>query len=234
MRVDSCFRRTVAVFSLVGAAAVTDSFAAPARITDPFAVDLFDVRAFVPDAVLDLRYAGPNNVAQRAVYDAAECLVRAETGRALARAADALRAVERRLLLWDCYRPWSVQKVLFATTPVPGLFAHPAVGSPHNRGVAVDLGIVRADGSPVPLPTDFDVFTPDARRDAPLVRAPEARDERNRLIAAMRAAGFVTIRSEWWHFQLPRQAEKPIIDIQPGAYTAARGAHVRRPPTERR
>ena len=105
---------------------------------------------------------------------------------------------QRRLLIWDCYRPLTIQKALWKKVPDPRYVADPAVGSRHNRGAAVDLGLVDKAGKPVVLPTKFDEFTAAAHRDRALagVRGKEAR----LLSEAMLAAGFVAMPTEWWHF----------------------------------
>ena len=77
--------------------------------------------------------------------------------------------------------------------------ADPARGSLHARGVAIDLGLADLDGGPVPVPTAFDAFGPEAAADAPL---PEglARANREALKEAMHAAGFRVNPAEWWHY----------------------------------
>jgi D-alanyl-D-alanine dipeptidase len=71
----------------------------------------------------------------------------------------------------------------------------------HNRGVAVDVGLVDDRAQPVSLPTDFDDFTEAAHQNAPV--PPAAAAERARLRKAMTAAGFRVNAKEWWHYELP-------------------------------
>ena len=181
----------------------------------PGAPPLADVAALVPDAVLDLRYATPRNVTGRPLYPAgARCLLRPEVAARLARAAAALRQQGFRLRLWDCYRPLSVQRALFARESRPGFVADPSHGgSHHNRAAAVDLGLVDRSGADVALPTDFDDFTPRARAGATAGVSPEARAHRDALHRAMVAAGFVPSRTEWWHFSAPEAHGSPLLEI---------------------
>jgi len=178
-------------------------------------VPLADVSALVPDAVLDLRYATARNVVGRPLYPAgARCLLQPKVAARLARAAEALRAAGFRLRLYDCYRPLSVQKLLFAKESRPGFVADPyRGGSHHNRGAAVDLGLAGPEGEEIELPTEFDEFT--ARASAHAVRgvSPTARAHREALRAAMVAAGFVPSRSEWWHFSAPEARGAPLLDV---------------------
>lgn len=188
--------------------AVIVALTAPALAADP----LVDVRTVVPDVVLEIRYATPRNVLGRPVYPAPAAFLRRSAAERLAKAADLLRAQGRRLAIYDAYRPLSVQKLLWAAKPDRRYVADPAKGSVHNRGGAVDAGLVDLKGRPVPLPTDFDAFGPRAAHGAPGVPA-DARREAERLKAAMEKAGFKPLREEWWHYEAPGAREWPLLDV---------------------
>jgi len=174
--------------------------------------DLADVATFVPDAVLDLRYATDDNFLGRKVYPAARCLLRRDVAERLARAADRLRADGFRLRLWDCYRPRSVQWQMWRLVPDPRYVADPRKGSNHNRGAAVDLSLATAEGREVEMPTGFDAFEPRAHADAEQGVSAAARRNRARLRQAMEAAGFRVMPTEWWHFDGPGAERLPVLD----------------------
>jgi D-alanyl-D-alanine dipeptidase len=163
--------------------------------------DLVDVAAVIPDAVLDLRYATADNFTGAVLYPKAVCKLRRAVAARLAKAAEALRAQGRRLLLWDCYRPSSIQERFWKLVPDPRYVANPRVGSKHSRGAAVDVALVDAGGRPVVLPTKFDEFTQAAHRSRALAGPRGA--EAKRLAEAMLGAGFIGIPTEWWHFDAP-------------------------------
>lgn len=174
---------------------------------------LVDVADVVPDALVDLRYATPDNLVRRAVYPTgARCLLLAPVAARLARAADRLRADGLRLRLWDCYRPLAVQRALWRAVPRKGLVADPARGSHHNRGAAVDVAVAALDGGEVALPTGFDDVGPRARLEAVAGVSPEARRNRARLRAAMEAEGFRPNRMEWWHYDAPEARGARILE----------------------
>ncbi|MFT3917807.1 MAG: M15 family metallopeptidase [Anaeromyxobacteraceae bacterium] len=176
--------------------------------------DLVDVAARIPDALVELRYATPRNFLGRAVYPAgARCLLRAPVADRLARAAARLRPDGLRLRLWDCFRPVAVQREMWRLVPRPGYVADPAKGSNHNRGAAVDVGLAGADGAEVPVPTDFDTFSPRAHARAAGLPEAAARN-RDRLRAAMEAEGFRVNRMEWWHFDAPEARGAPLLDAE--------------------
>lgn len=174
---------------------------------------LADAARAVPDAVLDLRYATSRNLAGRPLYPVARCLLLPAVADRLARAAALLRPRGLRLLLWDCYRPLSVQRALWALRPDPRWVADPAQGSAHNRAAAVDLALADAAGAPVEVPTDHDAFGPRARPGAEAGVPPRAREHARLLAEAMRAAGFLPDRGEWWHFHAPEARGAPLLDL---------------------
>ncbi|MGN6105273.1 MAG: M15 family metallopeptidase [Kofleriaceae bacterium] len=197
----------VGILALAGAAHA-ESPAQPTR--PPKDSDLVDVATAIPDAVLDLRYATEDNFTGAVLYPVARCKLRRAVAARLAKVAAALRAHDRRLLLWDCYRPTSIQKELWKRVPDPRYVANPRVGSKHSRGAAVDLAVVDLDGKPVELPTKFDEFSKAAHRARALAGARGA--EARRLSEAMLEAGFLAIPTEWWHFDAPESAKYPLSD----------------------
>jgi D-alanyl-D-alanine dipeptidase len=156
--------------------------------------------AIVPGLIVELAYASPRNIAGRALYPAdAKCLLRKSVAARLGLAAQALRKRKLRLVARDCWRPASAHEALWKAHPHSGSVADPARGSLHQRGVAVDLGLATLEGKPAPMPTELDAFGPEAAADAPLPPGP-ARDNRQALEEAMRAAGFRVNPKEWWHY----------------------------------
>jgi D-alanyl-D-alanine dipeptidase len=172
--------------------------------------DLVELSTVVPDAVIDMRYATADNFTKTTLYPVARCKLRRAVATRLARAAALLRKQDRRLLVWDCYRPKSVQALLWKQVPDERYVANPKKGSRHNRGASIDVGLVDAAGDPVTLPTGFDDFTEAAHRDHALDGEQDV--EARRLAAAMKAAGFVGIATEWWHFDAPDASSFPLSD----------------------
>jgi len=172
--------------------------------------DLVDVARVIPDAVIELRYATEDNFTGKRLYPAAHCKLRRAVAERLAIAAKALRAADRRLVLWDCYRPTSIQAELWKRVPDERYVANPKQGSRHSRGAAIDVGLVAKDGSAVVLPTTFDDFSEAAHRDRAL--RGDAGAEARRLEAAMTKAGFVGLPTEWWHFDAPDATKYPLSD----------------------
>jgi D-alanyl-D-alanine dipeptidase len=199
-------------------AAPAAAFAAPPvpPVSDAArAAGLVDVRTVVPDAVIDLRYATPNNFVGVPLYPAdARCLVHESMAKGLAAAAAVLRPRGEVLMFWDCYRPHDVQVRMFEAVPDPNWVARPGpYARSHEAGRSVDVTIANADG-PVDMGTDFDDFTPRALAYATDGVSPAAQANRARLRDAMQAGGLTVYTGEWWHFDTSDANEKrPILNV---------------------
>lgn len=199
--------RTYLIAIALGCAAAAPG-AAP--LATPRDDDLVDVATVIRDAVIDMRYATADNFTHEKLYPVARCKLRRAVVARLARAAEALRAQDRRLLLWDCFRPTSIQRVMWKLVPDPRYVADPRIGSKHGRGAAVDIALVDQAGKPVVLPTRHDEFSDAAHRDHALAGEPGA--EARRLDKAMTDAGFLPMPTEWWHFDAPDFARYALSD----------------------
>ncbi len=172
---------------------------------------LVRIAAVDPRIRIDMRYATANNFTQRVLYDAPEAYLRASVAERLKRAQDDLERDGLYLVVYDAYRPWSVQWTLWSVVADPDYVADPRKGSRHNRGAAVDVGLVDRDGNPLPMPSAYDEFTPRAHRDY-AGASPQERANRERLECALFAQGFTGLATEWWHFDAPHWAWYPIAD----------------------
>ena len=204
----------LAALAPAGAGAAPDAGVPPVS-PQARAAGLLDVRAVVPDAIVDLRYATADNFVGVPLYPPdARCLVHESLAPGLAAAAAALRADAARLVFWDCYRPHAVQVRMFEAVPDPAWVARPgAYARSHEAGRSVDVTIARA-GRLLDMGTDFDEFT--ARATAFATDGVSAAQQANRgwLRTAMAAGGLTVYPGEWWHFDGPGAAEpRPILDV---------------------
>jgi D-alanyl-D-alanine dipeptidase len=131
-------------------------------------------------------------------------LVRAGVAQRLVIVQEYLRGKGYGLKIWDAYRPQSAQVKLWQLTHNRSFVADPKEGrgSMHIRGAAVDATLVDSSGNDVPMPTDFDSFTPTALLDY-TGRSPAVRGNLKLLQKAMAHGGFYGLRTEWWHFCAP-------------------------------
>jgi zinc D-Ala-D-Ala dipeptidase len=185
------------------------------------AAGLVDIRSVVPDAIIDLRYATPNNFTGAPLYPAdARCLVHESMVPGLGTAAANLRRQGQSLVFWDCYRPHAVQVKMFQAVPEPGWVAPPsAYARSHEAGRSVDVTLASAQCPPqkrclVDMGTDFDSFTPRAHAFATDGVSADAQANRARLRDAMSAGGLTVYSGEWWHFDGDgAYVGYPILDV---------------------
>jgi D-alanyl-D-alanine dipeptidase len=195
--------------------------------TEAAAAGFVDVRSVVPNAIIDLRYATPNNFVGTPLYPPdARCLVHESLASGLAAAADMLRRGGRTLVFWDCYRPHDVQVKLFEAVLNPNWVARPgSFARSHEAGRSVDVTIAgpvtqcpatqwAGEACLVEMGTDFDDFSPRGLAFATEGISEPAAANRAVLRNAMSAGGLAAYSGEWWHFDGPGAGvERPILDV---------------------
>lgn len=190
--------------------------------------ELVPIRELIPNIVLDLKYASTDNVFNnQKLYTTNECYVLKDLAIRLMVIQDSLNKIRTLngrgypegigLKIWDGYRPRAIQYIMFEIFPDPTFVAHPASGSGHNRGGAVDLTLINlATGGELPMPTDFDDFSDAASHNYPsnLLHA-NVVFNRDFLKSIMTQVGGLDYYSaEWWHYQLSNNKDYPLLDFQ--------------------
>lgn len=159
--------------------------------------------------LLRLAYATADNLTGTPIYARGACFLHPRAAQALDRAQETALGLGLTLIVYDAFRPTEAQWVLWRHLPDPTFIADPTVGSTHGRGIAVDLTLATPDGQPLDMGTGFDDMTADSFHGAPVPA--EARRNRLILLGLMTQAGFEHIESEWWHYNLPRAEDYPLL-----------------------
>ena len=196
---DNCLIRVVSLAAVRTGVAIFLLGAALAQSAEP---DLVNIQSVDPTILVDLRYAGTDNIVQRALYPPnMPALLRPSVAKKVANAQNILRPYGYGLKIWDAYRPKAAHEQLWQVAKNTAYVADPGQGrgSLHTWGVAVDATLVDLEGKEVKMPTDFDEFTP-----AAMLRYQGSdkivRRNLRTLQAAMARSGFYGVRTEWWHF----------------------------------
>ena len=106
------------------------------------------------------------------------------------------------LIIYDGYRPWFITKMFWEGTPndLKHFVADPEMGSVHNRGCAIDIGLYNiANGEPVNMISGYDEFTEKAYPNY-TGGTKKQREIRDLLISVMKKNNFSVYEYEWWHF----------------------------------
>lgn len=184
------------------------------------------------DVIFDLRYASKNNVCGQKLYSFPFCYLHQKAADKLSLAVAAAKKLGLKLKIFDGFRPIEVQKFMFEKfekNPSPlagrggvrgnnfsGFISNPENGAiPHCRGVAIDLTLVDQNKNELDMGTDFDEFSDLAFHDCQKISA-EAQKNRSLLLGLMTAAGFDFYSKEWWHYQLFKPREYPVIETVNG------------------
>ncbi|AFY80082.1 M15 family metallopeptidase [Oscillatoria acuminata] len=176
--------------------------------------NLVDIQEINPDITLDIRYATANNFLNVQLYSVPRCLLRTSVAQKLSLVQEQLQPMGLGLKIFDCYRPLSVTRKMWEALPDPRYVANPARGSRHNRGAAVDLTLIDAWGNELEMPTDFDDFSDRAARDYQGTDVSnQARQNSQLLERVMTQQGFISLITEWWHFDAENWQDYPLLDI---------------------
>jgi len=150
---------------------------------------------------LDIRYATENNFTKTIIYDCPKCFLRPDVAKALVAVHKKLKAKGLGLKVFDCYRPSPYQQKLWDKVPNPNYVTPPKKGSMHSRGAAVDLTIIDKNGKELDMGTPYDFFGEEAHHSYTKHTA-KVNENRKLLKSTMEAAGFKSIRTEWWHYSM--------------------------------
>ncbi|MCL6477422.1 MAG: M15 family metallopeptidase [Peptococcaceae bacterium] len=186
------------VLALVLAAlAALAVFSGGVPLTD---TDFVNLKEYIPSLEIDLVYATENNFTGQRLYDNPTACLRKGTADKLKKAAEEVGSRGYRLKIWDAYRPPEAQVKMWNAFPNPNFVANPyRESSDHCRGCAVDLTLIDENGRELDMPSGFDHFGPKADRNYSDV-SPVQEDNAKYLERVMLNHGFISIRTEWWHF----------------------------------
>jgi zinc D-Ala-D-Ala dipeptidase len=171
---------------------------------------LVEITAASHDVVIALAYATPANLTGKPVYRRASCFLHPEAEAKLAHAVTLARPLGLTLKIFDAFRPSEAQWLLWKTCPDPAFLADPKRGSPHSRGIAMDVTLLDAAGEELDMGTAFDAFTPLSNHASTAVSV-AAQKNRFLLLGLMSAAGWDFFGNEWWHYQLFNPRRYPLL-----------------------
>jgi D-alanyl-D-alanine dipeptidase len=180
---------------------------------------MVNVHDIDPTIQVSLMYARKDNFCGVVLYgDLRQAYLHPKAAKALAKAQSRLKQLrpDLSLKIYDAARPMSIQqkmwdkvknttKYFYVSNPAHG-------GGMHNYGLAVDITLCRQNGDTIPMGTKVDGMTKLSHidREKELMAANKlsrkAVENRRLLREVMTYAGFMPLRTEWWHFNLVSRA----------------------------
>ena len=180
-----------------------------------------DVTTLDSTIQVSLMYSRADNFTGKVLYtDLREAYLHPKAAKALAKAQQLLKKERPDLTLkiYDAARPMHIQQKMWDA--VAGTSKNIYVSNPknggglHNYGMAVDLTLAKAvTGDTLDMGTVVDYLGVYAHinDEASLVQrhiiTAQAKKNRELLRSVMQAAGFMPLKTEWWHFNYITRAE---------------------------
>ena len=150
---------------------------------------------------LDIVYASERNFTGKKIYSKGLCFLHCDAKEKFNKAKKIANDLGYKIKIFDAFRPLEAQWLLWEEDPNPEFLTDPRSGSPHSRGVAIDLTLIGKDGKDIDMGTDFDSFTNKSHHGNYEI-SKRAQQNRLLLLGIMTLAGWDFYKNEWWHYQL--------------------------------
>lgn len=179
------------------------------------------------DLVVSMKLSTRETTIGEPFYDTNLCMVQYDLIPMIQKAVELFAKDGYRIVIYDAYRPTSVQQRWFDVVRVHKWVADPSIGMGgiHDRGTALDISLIDMNGNLLEMPTPMHTFTEESSRLSPTMTQ-KARDNMNYMLNVMLQCGFTYINSEWWHFQdvntkyyLPTDHPIDLIPLVPSEIT---------------
>jgi len=182
------------------------------------------IKDYIPDIILDIRYAGTDNFVGQPVdgYLKPVGIMSLEATTALQNVQTELKEQNLGLKVFDAYRPqmavdhfvrWAknlddtlTKQKYYPHIEKSNLFKlqYIASKSGHSRGSTIDLTLIDQKGMELDMGTSWDYFGPESWPSSTAVSM-EAQNNRKILQGIMIKHGFQPYQEEWWHFTLKKE-----------------------------
>ena len=108
---------------------------------------------------IDLLYATKKNFTGKQIYKKKDCYLHKEAVPLFKKSIELAAKLNLKLKIYDAFRPTEAQWKLWNHTPDENFIANPKKGSPHSRGVAIDLTLINKNNYELNMGTNFDNFS---------------------------------------------------------------------------
>ena len=187
-----------------------DNTGAPIMLTS----ELIDIRLVVPSAEIYQIFGTNKNFTGEVLYKRSVPVIQTGTAKKLMEAAKRFAQDGYRIKIYDCYRPKSVQYILYDIVQNSAYIANPYnSASNHNRAAAVDMTLIGPDGKELEFPSPMHTFTPLVYRSSRYQWTEEQRKNVDYMTSVMLDCGFKLINTEWWHFSDTDYPSYIVLDV---------------------
>ena len=171
---------------------------------------LIEIEEKKHNVTIDLKYSSVDNILGKKIFNENKCFLHPSAEKKLVKAVYIARKLNYRIKIFDAYRPQYVQEKLWSKFPDPDFIANPSKGSPHTKGIAIDLTLLDSNKNELKMGTGFDDLTKKSYHLSDNISL-EERKNRHQLLSIMVLAGFDFYLNEWWHYQLFNSEDYELI-----------------------
>ncbi len=178
--------------------------------------DLVELKDIYTWFKLDIKYATTDNFMWEQMYTQARAFLQRPAAEALIKTAEQLKLLWYGVVIYDAYRPWTVTKMFWDSTPdaQKNFVADPSKGSRHNRGGAVDIWLYDlSNWQIIEMPSWYDEFSERAYPSYPGGNT-KARWHRDLMRYYMENNWFTVNDDERWHFDFQWWEKYPINNVE--------------------
>ena len=172
-------------------------------------MDLIEITEKEYDVNIDLAYAKNANFTGKNIYLQNKCFLHKDAIPKLILAISIARNLGYKFKIYDAFRPIAAQNILWDFCPDKNFITPPHIGSPHSRGIAIDLTLMK-DNKELNMGTQFDYLYKKSHHGNTDI-SKIAQKNRLILLGIMTAAGWDYYENEWWHYQLHNSKKWPLV-----------------------
>jgi len=158
---------------------------------------------------IELAYATNNNFTGKKIYNSSKCFIHKYAEPNLVHAINIAKILGFKIKIYDAYRPTEAQKLLWESFPNKKFITPPDIGSPHSRGIAIDLTLMK-NNKIIDMGSKFDCLKKKSFHGSTNISM-EAQRNRIILLGIMSTAGWDFYKNEWWHYQLFNSKKWPLL-----------------------
>lgn len=175
--------------------------------------ELVDIQKYNKKIQVDLRYSQPDNILACSFYPCRQIFVDLFVAQRLARVERELAKEGLGLVVYEGYRPPSIQKMIDRVRASQNLEFIFDDTCHYCKGLGVDVGIYYLDGQCMSVPCPWGMDCAEAYQDYPYLNA-NAYHNKAILERVMTHNGFQPLRERWWHFDLKGYEMAPDLEVE--------------------
>jgi D-alanyl-D-alanine dipeptidase len=161
------------------------------------------------DVLFDIKYATTDNFTGKVIYKNSDVYIHRDLFDRLKLASKRAISLGYKIKIFDAWRPYEAQEVLWSLVPDPRYVSNPKTGfCGHCRGISLDVTLVDLKNlQDIDMGTDFDSFDEKSHHSSNDLTIEQLR---NRILLAgiINSVGMSSFETEWWHYDYKNSSKE--------------------------